>query len=250
MSVDGPTRAERRGLRGGITGFSAVLPSRAPGIHFTATITATVYPECLPALDWSDTARLVRVTLRTAAADVARRRDPADLPGAQDACAHHLAQLHDLPGPHRGAVRGFIDLGLDEDAVAAVSTLTTARQQQGVRDAVLLLQLRSRANALTDPALLAASVGLQGEGLFEVTSDVAALKKRAALFENLRSAEDDPVEYRMLEIVRSFLGTFERHDQKQMLITVLASAMRAAKQGEHATAMEELARDDTDRAGA
>ncbi|MBB4924594.1 hypothetical protein [Kitasatospora kifunensis] len=223
-----------------MTDFAAVLPSRHSGIRFAATITAASYPEHLPPHDGAALARLVRTTLRAVAADISRRRDPVDLPGAQDECAYHLARSHDLPGHPGTGVKGAIRLTLDEGNQAAVKAVLEAQRQQTIRDVVFEQETRTRAGVLSDPALLLASRSVADGTPSAVLPDQTAVERQALLFKALRT-DDDPLEYQVLGVVRSFLSSFEENHQKLMLVTALASGMRKLDGDEHADALEALA---------
>ncbi|MCX4399528.1 hypothetical protein OG887_43240 (plasmid) [Streptomyces sp. NBC_00053] len=81
--------------------FSAVLRSSRPGIHYTATIYATLTPEHPGPYDPDEIANRVRTALRSTAAAAVRDQDPIDLPAAQDACAEQLRKPQDLDLPDR-----------------------------------------------------------------------------------------------------------------------------------------------------
>ncbi len=235
------SRTQRRVLRREVTAFPAVLPTRLPGIRFTASITATVYPEYLPTRTVPELAHLVRTTLRAATSEIASRLDPTDLPGAREMCDEYLGRPRLMLGAPAESVQGSVHLGLDQGARSALQAIAEAQQHQTIQDLVFLQHARAKAAALADPAVLLASRVSEGGDLSGALPDTGALKATAAVFATLRSGPDEPIEYQVTEILRSFLGSFERHDQKQLMLTVLASAMRAVKQNEHAQAVETLA---------
>lgn len=233
-------RSDRRVLHRAVTGFSAVLPSKYAGISFSATITACSYPDSLPSCDSLGVARLVRATLRAAAADVTRRCDPTDLPTTQDHCAHHLAKPQELPGHVNVFAHGVIRLELGENDKMAVNSMIEAQRRQAIEDVVFEQRSRARARAFADPAVLLANHMLMGDVQSPGKPEVSELEKVASIFGELRN-DDQPFEVQLLGILRSFLNGFEEQHQKQLLVTMLASGMRRLNGDEHAQALEAFA---------
>ncbi|MFB7949141.1 hypothetical protein ACFC6L_29990 [Kitasatospora phosalacinea] len=237
-----------------MTAFPAMLPSRYPEIAFTATITATAYPDRLPPLDVPALARLIRMTLRRAAQDAAARLDPADLPGALDILADHLARPRPLHGSLDHALRADVTVTLETAAAEATAQLVRARCLQRVEDTVFHQRAASRARTLADPAILAASLTLPDTSAWAAhlkdlklteeasrTQFTTALTSVAQLLGSARTTGDDPLDLQVLEILRSFLASFESRHQRKILITVLSDFMRAADRSRLATDLEQAA---------
>ncbi|MFE4481344.1 MULTISPECIES: hypothetical protein [Streptomycetaceae] len=252
MSQPGATRAQRRALRREVTAFPAVLPTCYPDIAFTAEITATAYPDHLPGYDRPALARLIRTSLRRAAVDAAAQLDPADLPGARDALADHLAGPRPLAGYPDHVLRAEATVVLDRAATEATAAVMRARQNQGVEDAVFLQAARARALALADPAILAAALTMPDTGTwadhlkdFKLTDEdsrthfTKALAGLSQLLATARKPSTDPTDLQVLEILRTFFSRFDQLHQRRLLVTFTSDYMRTAGHGDLATELEE-----------
>ncbi|MFJ8476479.1 hypothetical protein [Kitasatospora sp. NPDC094011] len=236
-----------------MTAFPAVLPTQYPDIAFTAEITATTYPDQLPGHDTAGLARLVRATLRRAAVDAAARLDPADLPGAQDALAEHLAGCRPLPGHPDVILQAQITAVLDPTATEATAVLMRARRSQALEDTVFLQAARARAHALADPAILAAALTMPGTGTwaehlkdFKLTDESArtnfikALTNLSQLLATARAPATGPADLQFLEILRTFFSRFEQLHQRRMLLAFTSDYMRKAGHRDLADGLDAL----------
>lgn len=237
-------RSRRRALRRGITEFPAVLRSRRPGIRFTAIITA--FPETGPAgaYDPDALADRVRFALRASAADSVRHMDPMDLPGAQDACSRSLRRLRTIDAESSLEVRAECRLTLASEDGEAVRALLEASRTQGIQEALTRQRNRALVSELTHPAGVFAwwlqQSAQSAAGLADPPSD-EVLRQIADRLRNYPHDDEEPLEAQLLEILRDFLATFSRGEQKRMLLSLLADGMRAARQPEHAVAVEAIA---------
>ncbi|MEV8324680.1 hypothetical protein [Kitasatospora sp. NPDC056731] len=252
MSQAGATRAQRRTLRRAVTAFPAVLPTCYPDIAFTTEITATTYPDHLPGYNTPVLARLIRTTLRRAAVDAAAQLDPADLPGARDALADHLAGPRPLAGHPDRILRAEVTVVLDQAATEATAAVMRARRNQGLEDTVFLQAARARALALADPAILAAALTMPGTGTwaehlkdFKLTDESSrtdftkALAGLSQLLATARKPSTDPTDLQVLEILRTFFSRFDQLHQRRLLVTFTSDYMRTAGHGDLATDLEE-----------
>ncbi|MFC8345147.1 hypothetical protein [Streptomyces sp. NPDC057280] len=237
-------RSRRRALRRGITEFPAVLSSLRPGIRFTTTITA--YPEAGPsgAYDPDALADQVRLALRAAAADAVRHMDPRDLPAAQDACARSLRRSRRIDTESGLEVRAECRLTLASDDDEAVRALLEASRKQGIQEALTRQRNRALVRELAHPAGVFAwwlqQAAQPAAGLPDPPSD-EVLRQTADRLRNYPLDDEEPFEAQLLEVLRDFLTTFSRNEQKRMLLSLLADGMRAARQPEHAVAIEVIA---------
>ncbi|MFF0294369.1 hypothetical protein ACFYST_23695 [Kitasatospora sp. NPDC004614] len=251
MSREQPTRAQRRTLRREVTAFPAILPSRYPDIAFSARITATTYPVHIPGHDHSALARLVRGTLRRAAADVASQLHPADLPGAQDALADNLAGPRPMAGHPGHDLGAGITITLDSGAAAATDRLVQACRQQQLEDTVFLQAARARARALADPAVLGAALTMPAAGPwadlvkdFKLTDKgvreelFGALTHLSQFLATVRAPSHDPSDRQVLEIMRTFFSRFEHTHQRRFLISFTSRYLRAVGQPDLADQLE------------
>ncbi|MEV7020614.1 hypothetical protein [Kitasatospora sp. NPDC093558] len=237
-----------------MTAFPAVLPTQYPAIAFTAEITATTYPEQLPGHGTAALARLIRTTLRRAAVDAAARLDPADLPGAQDALAEHLAGCRPLPGNPDVILQAQITTALDPTATEATAVLIRARRSQALEDTVFLQAARARAHALADPAILAVALTMPdtetwAEHLkdFKLTDESArinftkALTNLSQLLSTARAPATGPADLQFLEILRTFFSRFDQLHQRRMLLAFTSDYMRKAGHRDLADDLDALA---------
>ncbi len=230
----------RRRLRRLTTAFEATLPSRVPGISFTAVLTAVHLPR-VDAVDQVEPLALaLRSTLRRAAAEIAAQQDPADVPVAEDACRASLLGQLAVADNSRATVSGHVTLGLDGAAESAVIALRLAQQEQYRRDIVTDQRLHAFARLCGDPALVLARI-LESNG--HMTADSAAgtaAEETALAFRQLVQGSDESLEGALLSQLRSFFASFPREEQKRFLVVMVASMFRAAKEPDRAAAVEAL----------
>ncbi|KOT61533.1 MULTISPECIES: hypothetical protein [Streptomyces] len=234
-------RARRKQLRRKIGAFSAVLRSSRPGIHYTATIHATLTPEPSGPYDPDEIADRVRTVLRITAAAAVRDQDPIDLPAAQDACAQRLRGPHDLNFPERATrVTASVHLELADEDRAAVKELLTAIRSQGTTDTLASQRSEALAKELAHPAALLARWLQQPDAHVTQPPDEAELEALARRLRGYPKDRDEPVELQLLNILRDFLAEFPKEEQKRLLVMLLANGMRAARKPGHADRIEAL----------
>ncbi|MFB6502465.1 hypothetical protein ACFYXP_04160 [Streptomyces sp. NPDC002466] len=234
-------RARRKQLHRRIGAFSAVLRSSRPGIHYTATIYATLAPEPSGHYDPDEIADRVRSTLRTRAAAAVRDQDPIDLPAAQDACAQQLRKPQDLDHPdHTAQVTASVHLELADKDRVAVEELLTAIRTQATADALTGQRTEAFAKELAHPAALLARWLQQPESDVTRPPDEAELEALARRLRGYPKDRDEPAELQLLNILRDFLAEFPKEEQKRLLMMLLANGMRAARQPGHADRVEAL----------
>lgn len=234
-------RSQRRALRRGISEFPAVLRSARPGIGFTATITASLVAEPSAPYDPDALSDRVRLLLRSAAQDAVRHMDPVDLPTAQDACTRSLRGTRSLGTESGLEVRAEARLALSPADEEAIRTLLAASRAQGIQETLA----RQRNTALA--AEFAHPAGVFAWWLQHPEANLAGqptdrdLRQAAETMRNYPSGQQEPLEAQLLEVLRDFLGSFTRDEQKRMLLSLLADGMRAARQPGHAKTVEALA---------
>ncbi|WP_326766061.1 hypothetical protein OG978_17105 [Streptomyces sp. NBC_01591] len=238
-------RARRKQLRRKIGAFSAVLRSSRPGIHYTATIYATLTPEHSGPYDPDEIANRVRTALRTTAAAAVRDQDPIDLPAAQDACAEQLRKPQDLDLPDRATrVTASVRLELADKDRAAVEELLTAIRAQATADTLTSQRTEALAKELAHPAALLARWLQQPDAHVTQPPDEAELEALARRLRGYPKGRDEPVELQLLDILRDFLAEFPKEEQKRLLMMLLADGMRAARKPGHADQVEALTKTD------
>ncbi|QHC18895.1 hypothetical protein GR131_27585 [Streptomyces sp. GF20] len=234
-------RARRKQLHRKIGAFSAVLRSSRPGIHYRATISATLTPEPPDPYDPDEIADLVRTALRVRAADAVRDQDPIDLPAAQDACAHWLRRPQDLDLPDRAIqVTASVHLELADEDRAAVQELLTALRVQGATDALNSQRTEALARELSHPAALLARWLQQADADLTQPPDEGELEALARRLRGYPKDREGPVELQLLSLLRDFLTEFPKEEQKRLLVMLLANGMRAARKPAHADRVEAL----------
>lgn len=238
-------RARRKQLHRKLGDFPAVLRSSRPGIHYTATIHATLTPEPSGPYDPDEIANRVRTALRSTAAAAVRDHDPIDLPAAQDACAQQLRKPWDLDfteGTTQVTASVYLELA-DKDR-AAVEELLTSIRTQAIADTLTSQRAEATARELAHPAALLARWLQRPDAQVTDPPDEAKLEVLARRLRRYPKDRGDPVELQLLNILRDFLAEFPKEEQKQLLITLLASSMRAARKPSHADRVEALAKPD------
>ncbi|MER5965245.1 hypothetical protein [Streptomyces sp. NPDC002057] len=236
----GSKRARRKQLRWEIGAFSAVLRSSRPGIHYTATIHATLTPEPTDPYDPDEIADRVRTALRTTAAAAVRDQDPINLPAAQDACAQQLRQPQELGLPDGATVTASVHLELADEDHAAVKELLTAIRAQGAADTLTRQRTEAFARELAHPAALLARWLQQPDAQITQPPSDAELEALARRLRSFPKDRDEPVERQLLTILRDFLAEFPKEEQKRLLVILLANGMRAARKPGHADQVEAL----------
>ncbi|MEV6006607.1 hypothetical protein AB0M29_07360 [Streptomyces sp. NPDC051976] len=234
-------RRTRRRLRRGLTRFDARLRSSCPGIGFTARITASVLTDPPYAETDKEIVHAVRTVLRTAAEDVSKSCDPADLATARDRIEHHLRQQRTLPAQATFTFRAELTLELLPDDQAAVGALLAAQRSQAMTDILRQQKVEAAAAELADPAALllrwVEREDAQWSKLPSLAEDARAL---AAVFAQHRPEHERTIEYQAIEVVREFLTSFPDHAQKRMLYTLLAAGMEGAQRPHHAAKAQAL----------
>jgi hypothetical protein len=230
----------RRSLRRALSRFEVRLPSKVPGIGFTARITATVltdppYPQSTEQL-----AAAIRAALRRAASDISPTCDPADLATTLDVCGRHLARRRSLATEPPVEYQAELTLDLLPDDQAAVRSLLTAQRRQAVTDILRRQTTEAMAEELTHPAALLVRWIEQQPDQWATLPAPETLDKIAAAFAQYRPEHERTVEYVALEVIREFLDSFQDPPQKRMVYEVLAAGMRHAKRPEHAARAEAL----------
>ncbi|MFI7893044.1 hypothetical protein ACIFUY_17515 [Streptomyces sp. CACIS-1.16CA] len=234
-------RARRKQLQRKINAFTAVLRSSRPGIHYTATIHATLTPEPTGLYDPDEIADRVRTTLRIRASTAVRDQDPIDLPAAQDICARQLRMPQELDLPDQvSRVTASVHLGLAVEDRAAVEELLTAVRAQGVTDTLARQRAQALAKELAHPAALLARWLQQPGAHITQPPDEADLEALARRLRGYPKDRDEPVELQLLGILRDFLAEFPKEEQKRLLVMLLANGMRAARKPGHADRVEAL----------
>ncbi|WP_381556084.1 hypothetical protein [Streptomyces eurythermus] len=236
----GSKRARRKRLHREIGTFFAVLRSSRPGIHFTATIHATLTPEPSGPYDPDEIADRVRTALRTVAAAAVRDQDPINLPAAQDACAQQLRHPQELGLPGGATVTASVHLQLADDDRAAVKELLTAIRAQAVTDTLTRQRTEALARELAHPAALLARWLQQPDAQITQPPDEAQLEALARRLRGYPKERDEPVERQLLTILRDFLAEFPKEEQKRLLVVLMANGMRAARKPGHADQAEAL----------
>jgi hypothetical protein len=234
-------RARRKQLHRKIGAFSAVLRSSRPGIHYTATIYATLAPEPSDPYNPDEIADRVRNTLRTRAAAAVRDQDPIDLPAAQDACAQQLRKPQNLGYPdHTTQVTASVHLELADKDHAAVEELLAAIRAQATADTLTGQRTEAFAKELAHPAALLARWLQQPESDVTRPPGEAEMEALARRLRGYPKDRDEPVELQILGILRDFLAEFPKEEQKRLLMMMLADVMRAARKPDHADQVEAL----------
>jgi hypothetical protein len=236
-------RARRKQLRRKISTFSALLRSSRPGIHYTATIHATLTPEPSGPYDPDEIADRVRTALRITAAAAVRDQDPIDLPAAQDACAQQLRRPKALDLPDQATqVTASVHLELADEDRAAVKELLTAIRAQAVTDTLARQRTETLARELAHPAALLARWLQQPDAQITKPPDEAELEALARRLRGYPKHRDEPLELQLLDVLRDFLAEFPKEEQKRLLVMLLANGMRAARKPGHADRVEALAK--------
>ncbi|MFG2405339.1 hypothetical protein ACGFR8_13575 [Streptomyces brevispora] len=234
-------RARRKQLHRKISGFPAVLRSSRPGIHYKATIYATLTPEPTGPYDPDEVADCARAALRAAAAASVRDQDPADLPTAQDACAQQLRRPRNLNiQGHSLQVTASVHLELADQDRAAVDRLMAAIRDQATEDAITRQRAEGVAAELSHPAALLARWLQHPDAQVTQPPDEAKLEALAQRLRGYPKDREDPVELRLLDILRDFLAEFPKEEQKRLLMLLLANGMRVARKPDHAEQIEAL----------
>ncbi|WP_328900646.1 hypothetical protein OHR86_12530 [Streptomyces sp. NBC_00441] len=234
-------RARRKQLRRKISAFTAVLRSSRPGIHYTATIHATLAPEPTDPYDPDEIADRVRTTLRITAAAAVRDQDPIDLPAAQDICAQQLRRPQKLDLPDQVTrVTASVHLDLADEDRGAVKELLTAVRAQGTTDTLARQRAQALAKELAHPAALLARWLQQPDAHITQPPDEADMEALARRLRGYPKGRDEPVELQLLDVLRDFLAEFPKEEQKRLLVMLLANGMRAARKPGHADRVEAL----------
>ncbi|MFI2316683.1 hypothetical protein [Streptomyces sp. CB00072] len=244
-------RARRKQLRRKVSAFTAVLRSSQPGIHYTATIHATLTPEPTGLYDPDEVADRVRTALRITAAAAVRDQDPIDLPAAQDICAKQLRRPQELDIPNQVTrVTASVHLDLADEDRAAVKALLTAIRAQGTMDALTRQRTQALAKEFAHPAALLARWLQQPDAHVTQPPDEADLEALARRLRGYPKDRDEPVELQLLNIIRDFLSEFPKEEQKRLLMMLLADGMRAARKPGHADRVDALTKPDPAISGA
>ncbi|MEW9520269.1 hypothetical protein [Streptomyces tubercidicus] len=236
-------RARRKQLHRQISAFPAVLRSSRPGIHYTATIQATLTPEPSGPYDPDEIADRVRATLRTVAAAAVRNQDPIDLPAAQDACAQQLRKPQALSLADRTTtqVTASVHVVLADQDRAAVEELLTAVRAQALADTIASQRAEAIAKEFAHPAALLVRWLQHPDAQVTEPPGEADLEALARRLRGYPKDRDEPVELQLLNALRDFLAEFPKEEQKRLLIMLLANGMRAARKPSHADRVEAMA---------
>jgi hypothetical protein len=234
-------RSRRRVLKRGIREFPALLRSVRPGIRFTAVISASLATEPAELYEPDALSDRLRTTLRGAAADAVRRMDPLDLPTAQDACTRNLRETRRIDGCSGLEVRATARLTLGPEDEEAVRALLAASRSQGIQEALARQRNGALAEELAHPAGAFAWWLQQPNANLAEQPTKEKLREAAEMLRTYPSEREEPIEAQLLTVLRDFLGTFSRTEQKRMLLNLLADGMRAARQPVHARNVEALA---------
>ncbi|MFE1519608.1 hypothetical protein ACFW9I_22760 [[Kitasatospora] papulosa] len=234
-------RSRRKRLHRRIDAFPAVLRSSRPGIHYTASISATLDPDPSGPYDPEQIADRVRSTLRIVAGAAVRDLDPIDLPAAQDACAQQLRIPRDLDcANYTARVTAVVHLELADTDRVAVEELLAAIRAQAAADTLTGQRTAAFAKELAHPSALLAK-WLQQHDLSETSPpDEAELEVLARRLRGYPKDRDEPVERQLLDILRDFLAEFPKEEQKRLLMMLLANGMRTARKPGHADRVEAL----------
>ncbi|GGU47045.1 hypothetical protein [Streptomyces coeruleorubidus] len=233
-------RRTRRALRRGLSLFEVRLPSKVPGIGFTARITATVLTDPPYPQSADELAAAIRANLRRAASDIAYGCDPADVATARDVCGRHLARRRSLATEPPVEYEAELTLDLLPDDQAAVRSLLSAQRRQAVTDILRRQTTEAMAQEMAHPAALLVRWIEQQPDHWNSLPDPETVDRIAAAFTQYRPEQERTVEHTALEVIREFLDSFQDPPQKRMVYEVLAAGMRHAKRPEHAARAEAL----------
>jgi len=239
-------RRTRRMLRRRVSRFQVRLPSKVPGIGFTARITAVVITNPPYPKQTDDIAAAIRASLRSAASDISRTCDPADLATAQDICAHHLARRRSLATHPPIEFEATLTLSLLPDDQTAVDSLLSAQRRQAVSDTLRRQRTDALVAEFTHPAALLARWLEQQPNGWRDLPEPEKLSEISKAFSQYRPEAERTVEYAALEVIREFLSSFQDPPQKRMVYEILCAGMRHAERPEHAAKVEALANGCTD----
>ncbi|MDX3108780.1 hypothetical protein [Nonomuraea angiospora] len=194
-----------------------------------------------------ESAAVIRSLLRHAAADVTRRCDPADLAAAYDSCTLHLQNGRTLPEHPDVFVSGSITLGLSAEDREAVRQLLARRRARGIDDTVEAQRAEHLRRILSDPATAvpwwldpqtkALNAAPSADQLKTVLTSLA---EATSTIHKLTPLPDVPVEYQLLELLRSFVTSFPQDHQKRMLMTLMALGFDKAGRPNMAASIEQL----------
>lgn len=170
--------------------------------------------------------------------------DPLDLPAAQDACSRSLRRSRRIDTDFGLEVRAECRLTLASEDEEAVRALLEASRAQGIQEALTHQRSRALVRELAHPAGVFVwwlqRSAQSAAGLTDPPSE-EILRQVADRLRNYPLEDEEPFEAQLVEILRDFLATFSRSEQKRMLLSLLADGMRAARQPEHAVAIEAIA---------
>ncbi|MFI1769727.1 hypothetical protein ACH41H_48200 [Streptomyces sp. NPDC020800] len=177
----------------------------------------------------------IRAVLRTAADDVSRTCDPADIATARDVIGSHLRRRRSLPTQPPVEFQAQLSLDLLPDDKAAVDTLLSAQRQQAANDALRRQKADAVAAELADPAaVLVRWATRDGADWSKLSTAVDEATGIANVFARHRPEREQAIEHEMLEVLREFLSSFPDASQKLMLYAVLAAGMDGAQRPHHA----------------
>ncbi|MFD7958673.1 hypothetical protein ACFV4X_34995 [Streptomyces ardesiacus] len=235
-------RARQRILKRKIDAIPAILRSSRPGIHYTATICATLSAKPQMPFDPEEIADRIRSTLRTAVAAAVREQDPIDLPAARDACARHLRTPHRISHRQQSIeVTASVHLDLADSDRRAVEDLLAAMRTQATTDALAAQRAVAFADQLAHPAALLTRWLQQPDADVARPPGERELESLARRLREYPKDRDEPLELQLLYLLREFLAEFPKEEQKLLLIRLLAGGMRAARKPRHADRVEALA---------
>ncbi|MER7395930.1 hypothetical protein ABT381_10480 [Streptomyces sp. NPDC000151] len=182
-----------------------------------------------------------RTALRTAAEDVSKTCDPADLATAYDRVANHLNRERTLPTEPPVVFRAELTLDLLSDDREAVAALLAAQRKQATADILRQQKAKAVAAELADPAaLLVRWVERDDADWSKIPSLTGEVKTLAEVFAQYRPEHERTVEYQAVEVLREFLSSFPDHAQKRMLYTLLAAGMEGAQRPHHAAKVQAI----------
>ncbi|MEU5186718.1 hypothetical protein AB0G83_06090 [Streptomyces klenkii] len=233
-------RTRRRILKRGVTEFPALLHSRRPGIRFTAIISASLVSQPTGAYEPEVLADSIRDILRAAAAGAVRRLDPVDLPAAQDACARSLRRERNIDDVSGLAFTAEVRLTLAPEDEEAVRDLLAASRAQSIAEALGRQRSRALAADLAHPAGVYTWWLQNPEFDLKKVPQDTELKSVADKLQGYPMDREEPLEVQILEILREFLNSFSRDEQKLLLMKLLADGMRASSRPHQAAAIEAL----------
>lgn len=233
----------------GLTNFPACLPSKRTGIYFSADITATVTADLPETYDAEALSDAIRLELRGAAADAAKGCDPIDLPAARDTCARHLRTPRRLPIEPKTEFQARITLSLSPDDHAAVEELLADGRRQSIEQAHLHRRIRSFATELAQPAQFLAWWLSQPGALDRTVPADLQISAFTNMLKTYPHHHDEPTEYQVLELLRTFVASFPEASQKHLLLSVMAGSMRTAQRPHLADLVEELLSNHTNPQG-